>query len=75
MGMDALTLSRLFEPYFSTKAAGTGLGLSIVRKTVEEQGGRLDVKSSTGSGTTIIVDLPAAPEERESGRPGTGATI
>ena len=84
--MDSQTLSRLFEPYFSTKTSGTGLGLSIVRKTVEGQGGRLDVMSSPSSGTTIILDLPAAPgetrhEQRElrsgpgAGQPGGRVTI
>ncbi|HEV8375814.1 MAG TPA: ATP-binding protein [Candidatus Polarisedimenticolia bacterium] len=59
-GMDAATRSRLFEPYFSTKASGTGLGLSIVRKSMAEQGGRVEVVSSPGSGTEVILDLPAA---------------
>ena len=58
-GMDATTRARLFEPYFSTKAYGTGLGLSIVRKTTEEQGGRVEVVSTLGSGTEVILDLPA----------------
>ena len=58
-GMDAATRARLFEPYFSTKAYGTGLGLSIVRKTTEEQGGRVEVVSTLGSGTEVILDLPA----------------
>ena len=85
-GMDSRTLSRLFEPYFSTKESGTGLGLSIVRKTVEEQGGGLEVTSSPGSGTKIILDLPALPgderpEPRElrsgtgTGQPGGPATV
>jgi signal transduction histidine kinase len=62
VGMDERTLSRLFEPYFSTKETGTGLGLSIVRKTVEEHGGRVGVHSAPGSGTRVTLDLPAAPE-------------
>ena len=71
---DAIKL-RLFEPYFSTKESGTGLGLSIVRKTVEEQGGRLEVTSSPGAGTRITVDLPAFAEPEGPGEPrsGTGA--
>jgi len=63
VGMDSETRARLFEPYFSTKSAGTGLGLSIVRKTTEEQGGTVEVHSSPGSGTEVILELPgAAPE-------------
>jgi signal transduction histidine kinase len=72
-GMDSETLSRLFEPYFSTKSRGTGLGLSIVRKTVEEQGGRVAVRSEPGRGTEITLVLPAAGEppaaERASREP------
>ncbi len=74
-GMDPATLARLFEPYFSTKETGTGLGLSIVRKTVEEQGGRVAIESSPASGTRVILDLPAAPEigpESAPSAPGTG---
>jgi two-component system nitrogen regulation sensor histidine kinase NtrY len=74
-GMDDETLSRLFEPYFSTKETGTGLGLSIVRRTVEEQGGRIEVMSSPGSGTRVILDLPAAGEAGEPERAGFPATI
>ena len=58
-GMDAATQGRLFEPYFSTKATGSGLGLSIVKKTVEDQGGRIKVLSHPGRGTEVILDLPA----------------
>jgi nitrogen fixation/metabolism regulation signal transduction histidine kinase len=68
-GMDAPTLARLFEPYFSTKELGTGLGLSIVRKTVEEQGGRVEVRSEPGAGTQVLLDLPAAEEAPPEGRP------
>jgi signal transduction histidine kinase len=57
--MDAATQSRLFEPYFSTKATGSGLGLSIVKKTTEDQGGRVRVNSTPGEGTEVILDLPA----------------
>jgi signal transduction histidine kinase/HAMP domain-containing protein len=75
-GMDAPTLARLFEPYFSTKELGTGLGLSIVRKTVEEQGGRVEVRSQPGAGTQVLLDLPAAdgepPEDRAKSIPEGG---
>jgi len=57
--MDAATQSRLFEPYFSTKATGSGLGLSIVKKTAEDQGGRVRVISAPGEGTEVILELPA----------------
>jgi two-component system nitrogen regulation sensor histidine kinase NtrY len=59
-GMDAATLQRVFEPYFSTRDAGTGLGLAIARRTVEEHGGQLDARSRPGHGTTFTMLLPVA---------------
>ena len=61
LGMDEEALARVFEPYFSTKATGTGLGLPIARRNVELSGGRIDVESVKGQGTTVILHLPTAP--------------
>jgi nitrogen fixation/metabolism regulation signal transduction histidine kinase len=58
VGMDDEALGRVFEPYFSTKATGTGLGLPIARRNVELSGGRIDVESARGHGTTVILRLP-----------------
>ena len=60
MGMDARTRERLFDPYFSTKepGRGTGLGLPIVHSVVTSLGGRIDVDSHPGRGTTFTVLLP-----------------
>ncbi len=58
VGMDDETRSRIFEPYFSTRATGTGLGLAIVRKAVEEHGVRVSVESETGWGTRVLIELP-----------------
>jgi signal transduction histidine kinase/CheY-like chemotaxis protein len=61
VGMDGRTLSRLFEPLFTTKgSAGTGLGLAGVRRVLEAAGGRLRVESAVGRGTTFTILLPAA---------------
>jgi two-component system cell cycle sensor histidine kinase/response regulator CckA len=61
-GMDEITKSRAFDPYFTTKEAdtGTGLGLALVRDIVEESGGRVDVESSPGQGANFRVRLPRA---------------
>jgi PAS domain S-box-containing protein len=63
-GMDAATLARATEPFFTTKGAGkgTGLGLPMVHGVVEQSGGRLILKSELGSGTTAELWLPSAPE-------------
>ena len=52
-------ISKVFEPYYSTKDTGTGLGLAIVKKAVDDHGGTINVKSKVGSGTTFIITLPA----------------
>jgi two-component system, sporulation sensor kinase E len=57
-GMSAENLSRVFEPYFTTKASGTGLGLLIVRRIVREHGGELSIESSAGKGLTVTIRLP-----------------
>jgi signal transduction histidine kinase len=61
VGMDEAAMARLFEPYFSTKAAGTGLGLTIAKRNVELMGGRIHVASEKNVGTTVSLDVPNAP--------------
>lgn len=57
-GMSDEVKQHLFEPYYTTKAEGTGLGLAFVRDTVERAGGRLEIDSRPGRGTTVRVTLP-----------------
>jgi two-component system, sporulation sensor kinase E len=57
-GISAENLSRVFEPYFTTKTSGTGLGLLIVRRIVREHGGELSIESSEGKGLTLAIRLP-----------------
>jgi two-component system cell cycle sensor histidine kinase/response regulator CckA len=58
-GMDEMTLSRIFEPLFTTKPKGTGLGLAIVRYIIDRHGGSIDVSSRAGEGTTFRIRLRA----------------
>ena len=51
-------ISKVFEPYFSTKETGTGLGLAIVKKAIDDHGGTISVASKEGSGTTFTITLP-----------------
>lgn len=64
-GMDADTLARAMEPFFTTKGVGkgTGLGLSMVHGLAEQSGGRLILESQPGEGTTAALWFPAAAEE------------
>lgn len=57
-GMSAGNLSRVFEPYFTTKPSGSGLGLLIVRRIVREHGGELSLESNQGRGLTLTIRLP-----------------
>jgi two-component system sensor histidine kinase HydH len=60
IGMDREALARIFEPYFSTRAAGTGLGLTIAKRNVELNNGSIEVASEKGIGTTVTLTLPMA---------------
>ncbi len=57
-GISEGDLSRIFEPYFTTKQRGSGLGLMIVYKIVRDHGGRIEAESEKDKGTSIKVFLP-----------------
>jgi signal transduction histidine kinase len=62
-GMNESTIKQIFDPFFTTKRAkgGTGLGLAIVYRIIEEHGGRVEVQSTPGLGTTFTIRLPIRP--------------
>ena len=61
-GIARSSLSQIFLPFYTTKESGTGLGLAICQRIVQEAGGRIDVRSELGEGTTFEIRLPAASE-------------
>lgn len=54
-------LGQIFEPYYSTKETGIGLGLPLTKKIIEEHGGKINVESGLGRGTTFTVTLLREP--------------
>lgn len=61
VGIPPADLDRIFRLYYTTKAGGSGIGLALVYRIVQMHDGRIDVESTPGKGTTMIVTLPAAP--------------
>jgi signal transduction histidine kinase len=57
-GISEENLPRIFNPFFTTTKGGTGLGLPAVRRIVRAHGGRVEVKSTLGLGSTFSVYLP-----------------
>ncbi|MBN2008828.1 ATP-binding protein [candidate division KSB1 bacterium] len=57
-GIDELTLSKIFNLYFTTKSTGTGLGLSMVHQIISQHQGHIDVTSEPGVGTEFIITFP-----------------
>jgi len=84
LGMSRAIIERIFEPFYSTKQVGrgTGLGLATVWHLVSDLGGRIEVQSSEGTGSTFFVFLPvrtapitAGTTPPELHRPGSGLRI
>ncbi|HLG14617.1 MAG TPA: ATP-binding protein [Blastocatellia bacterium] len=59
VGISEEALSKVFEPYFSTKQTGFGLGLAVTKKIVEDHRGSIEVRSHLSRGTTFTVKLPS----------------
>jgi signal transduction histidine kinase len=64
IGIPDANLSKIFEPYFTTKETGSGLGLTLVFKIVREHRGEITVKSREGKGTRFKITLPIPQKER-----------
>jgi len=61
VGIDAATLARLGEPFFTTRATGTGLGLAVVNSVARAHSGALELRSRPGRGTCATLQLPLLP--------------
>ena len=72
IGIAAWNISKIFDPYFSTKASGRGLGLSVCHSIVEMHGGHIDVESELGVGTTFSFYIPAQTAATLETDPETG---
>ena len=68
MGMDKETKEKIFSSLFSTKGErGIGLGLLVTEKIIKENGGKINVASKVGNGTTFTIDLPYQEVAKEVG--------
>jgi two-component system sensor histidine kinase PilS (NtrC family) len=65
IGMSAGEVASNFEPFQGSFASGSGLGLAIVYRIVQEHGGRIQVRSRPGQGTTVTLSLPQAAAARQ----------
>jgi len=81
-GIPRENLSKIFDPYFTTKENGSGLGLSVVYSVVRNHGGHLTAHSQQGKGATFVVYLPASPglvpedlSERQKQHLGSGSIL
>ena len=76
-GMDKLTMAKIFDPYFTTKAQGegTGLGLSVVHGIIKEYGGYISVYSEPGKGSTFRVYLPSIVATQVTGENGAAQPL
>ena len=61
VGLDLRTESKVFEPFFTSRAKGTGLGLTIVRQIIAAHGGTVTLSNEPGGGARAMVNLPTRP--------------
>ncbi len=80
IGIEEAHLTRIFDPFFTTKdvGSGTGLGLSVIHEVLKAHGGRVEVHSKPGAGSTFTVFLPVASRLPDSNSPdekGLGRSV
>ena len=73
VGIPEAALASVFEPFFTTRQEGTGLGLSIAKCYIEQNGGRLEIESRTGQGTTVRIRLPLGSLASDHAEPSLSA--
>jgi len=59
VGIESENLSKIFDPFFSTKEVGSGLGLAIAQKVIDGYNGKINVHSSDNQGATFVITLPS----------------
>lgn len=72
-GIAASIRDKVFNPFFSTKGKGAGLGLAMIKKILDDGGGKVELSSVEGAGTTMTLFLPPALAAPEEGGPGVPA--
>jgi len=75
VGMTEEEQRKIFEIFYSTRKGGTGLGLAVVDRIARAHGGRLNIRSVKGMGTTVILELPAVAPSEPAPRPAVEATV
>ncbi|HEX2913444.1 MAG TPA: CHASE4 domain-containing protein [Chloroflexia bacterium] len=68
-GISQENLTKIFDPYFTTKKSGSGLGLAICHSIIHKHQGRIEVKSKIGEGTMFKIYLPASAAEHKVDKP------
>lgn len=75
VGIGKEVLTRIFDPFYTTKSSGTGLGLSVAHGIIQDHGATVDVESKLGEGATFHVSFPLIDQEEESGSDERAADV